>query len=82
MRVSIDISMYPLNQDYIQPIQSFINSLKKYSEIEISENKMTTQVFGEYDATMEIVQREIKNSGMVDNKVVFTLKVIPFDVNN
>lgn len=81
MKVSIDISMYPLKPDYAPTIKKFISALKSYSDFQIHENKMSTQVFGEYDDVMNVVQKEIKLASE-DPKVVFVLKVIPFDLSN
>lgn len=81
MRVSIDISMYPLNLEYITPIQAFIDALNSYEEITVEENNMSTQVFGDYKVAMKIVQDEIEKASGKDPKVVFVMKVIPFDVS-
>lgn len=80
MKVSIDISMYPLNEDYVPSIKQFISALQSHS-FEVRENKMSTQVFGDYDDVMTVLQKEIKKAS-ADPKVVFVLKVIPFDLSN
>ena len=35
MQVSIDVSLYPLNEKFIPPIDDFISDLKKYDNIEV-----------------------------------------------
>ena len=82
MNVSIDISMYPLKENYISAIQDFIDALNLYGEISVQENAMSTQVFGEYRTAMKIVQDEIEKSSGEDPQVIFVMKVIPFDVIN
>ncbi len=81
MKVSIDISMYPLNPDYKPSIKAFIGALKAYSEITTQENNMSTQVFGNYRTAMKIVQDEMEKASGEEPKVVFMLKVIPFDLS-
>jgi len=81
MKVSIDISMYPLNPDYKPSIKAFIGALKAHGNITTKENNMSTQVFGEYREAMKIVQDEIENASAEEPKVVFMLKVIPFDLS-
>ncbi|MGB0390902.1 MAG: hypothetical protein ACPGRC_06245 [Salibacteraceae bacterium] len=81
MNVSIDISMYPLNPDYKPSIQAFIDGLNAYSEITTQENNMSTQVFGEYRTAMKIVQDEIEKASGDEPKVVFVMKLIPFDLS-
>lgn len=81
MKVSIDISMYPLNPDYKPPIRDFIERLKSYTNVMIHENNMSTQVFGEYKEVMQIVQDEIERTSKEDSKVVFAMKLIPMDLS-
>ena len=80
MNVSIDISMYPLNPDYKPSIKAFIDALNSYNEITTQENNMSTQVFGEYRTVMKIVQDEIEIASGDEPKVVFVMKLIPFDL--
>lgn len=81
MKISIDISMYPLNPDYKPPIRDFIKRLKSYENVTIHENNMSTQVFGEYKEVMQIVQDEIERTSKEDAKVVFAMKLIPMDLS-
>lgn len=76
MKVSVEISMYPLDKDYERPILAFIERLNGYPELEVMTNGMSTQVFGEYDQVMGIVQTEIKTSFVEEDKVVFAMKVL------
>lgn len=80
MNVSIDISMYPLNPDYKPSIKAFIEGLNSHDEISTQENNMSTQVFGEYRTAMKIVQDEIEKASGEEPKVVFVMKLIPFDL--
>lgn len=81
MKVSIDISMYPLNPDYKPSIKAFIGGLNSYEEITTQENNMSTQVFGEYRDVMRIVTDEIEKASGDEPKVVFVMKLIPFDLS-
>ena len=47
MQISIEVSLYPLNENFISPIDNFISCLKKYDSIEVRTNNMSTQLFGE-----------------------------------
>lgn len=76
MKCSVEISMYPLNVNYIEAILLFIKNLKKYPFITLETNGMSTQVFGDYDNVMTAIQKEIKTSFLLEQKVVFTMKVI------
>jgi uncharacterized protein YqgV (UPF0045/DUF77 family) len=75
MKVSIDISYYPLNEEYVAPIHDFIARLNKYNHLGVETNGMSTQVFGEYDEVMQALTTEIKKSFELPHSV-FILKVI------
>ena len=76
MKCSVEISMYPLDVNYIEAISLFINNLKKHPFITLETNSMSTQVFGDYDNVMTAIQKEMKTSFLLKQKVVFTIKVI------
>jgi len=70
MKVSVELSMYPLSEDYIDHIVEYIDRLCAYEELEIRKNAMSTQVFGDYDQVMNILKEEnrramSKHPGMV-----------------
>lgn len=81
MNASIEISYYPLHDDYISPIKDFIYRLNQYGEIEVITNGMSTQIFGEYDQLMSIVSNEIKKSFELPHSV-FVLKIVNADLNH
>lgn len=60
MKTSIDISYYPLNEEYKSPIKKFIAELQACEDITVKPNSMFTQVFGDYDTAMAAVTRCIK----------------------
>ena len=76
MKCSVEISMYPLDVNYIEPITFFIKRLKRYPFISLETNGMSTQVFGDYDNVMTAIQQEMKNSFLLQQKVVFNMKVV------
>lgn len=76
MQCSVEISMYPLDKNYIEPIIRFIKKIRSYPNLSIETNGMSTQIFGQYDDVMNALQVEIKNCFELQEKVVFNLKVI------
>ena len=80
MQVSVEISKYPLANDYIGPIKGFIEQLNKYPDIKVITNTMSTQLFGDYDTVMQALQACIKSSFEQYGKVVFVCKFIPGDL--
>lgn len=76
MDVSVEISKYPLADDYIPAIQSFIDRLNTVNDIKVITNTMSTQVFGEYDLVMNTLQNEMKTSFEQFGKAIFVCKFI------
>jgi uncharacterized protein YqgV (UPF0045/DUF77 family) len=80
MKTSVEISYYPLDQEYIPPIKDFIARMNRYKGLIAKTNGMSTQVFGEYDTLMEALTIEIKKS--FDNPhSVFVMKIINADLD-
>lgn len=78
MKTSVEISYYPINEDYKPPINEFIEALKEYEEINVRENSMSTQVFGEYDDVMAAITKCIKDAFEMPDSV-FLLKILNMD---
>ncbi len=76
MRVAVDISLYPLNQNFLAPIQDVIERLRKYTAFEMIVNSMSTQIRGEYDEVMAALQQEIRVSFEQTPKAVFVIKIL------
>ncbi len=76
MRVALDISLYPLDQDFLPPIKDVIERLKAYSALEVMTNPMSTQIRGEYDEVMAALVQEIRVSFEQTPKAVFVMKIL------
>jgi uncharacterized protein YqgV (UPF0045/DUF77 family) len=79
MRTSVEISYYPLNQEFIPHIKDFIDRLNTHQGIVVRTNTMSTQVFGEYKAVMDAIVCEIEKSFSLPHSV-FVMKVINADL--
>ena len=80
MTASLDISMYPLQENYKKPILDFIDRLRQYEELDVQANNLSTQVFGDYDRLLEILREEMKKSLEEEPAVVMVLKIVNMDV--
>ena len=76
MNIAVDISLYPLDNNIIPPIKDFIKRLQENESIEVVTNPMSTQVRGEYEIVMRIIQKEIKKTFLESSKAVFAIKVL------
>jgi uncharacterized protein YqgV (UPF0045/DUF77 family) len=79
MRTSIEISYYPLNQEFIPPIQHFIDRINTYPELVVRTNTMSTQIFGEYKDVMKALTHEIEKSFDLPHSV-FIMKIMNADL--
>ncbi len=79
MNISVDISYYPLKDEFIPPIKNFILRLNKFDNITVKTNGMSSQVFGKYNEVMEILTKEIGESFELPHSV-FVLKIINADL--
>lgn len=80
MDLSVEISKYPLNENYIPVIKDFIERLNTYPAITVLTNTMSTQVFGEFDEVMKAISTELKGSFAQDIKQVMVMKFINSDL--
>jgi len=62
MELSVEISKYPLADDYIPAIKDFIDRLHAIEGLSVVVNTMSTQVFGDYDLVMDSLKEEIRRS--------------------
>lgn len=82
MDVSLDISMYPLNQDFVEPILAFIARLEQQPGLVIKRNSLSTQVFGDLQQIMQLMTEEITDVFKQNPDTVFVLKLVGQDRSN
>jgi hypothetical protein len=76
MDIGVEISLYPLRNDYIPPIKGFIERLNADGRFRVITNDMSTQVFGRYEEVMEALTRELRPTFERDGKAIFVMKVL------
>lgn len=76
MKVAVDISLYPLDADFIPPIGDVIERLNSHASCEVTTNPMSTQIRGEYDDVMAALNEEIKTTFERVPKAVFAIKIL------
>ena len=81
MRISVEISKYPLDSNYGTSILDFIERLNKYPDIQVKTNSMSTQIFGSYDQIMEVLHKEMKSSFAKPETVIMVMKFVNEDLS-
>jgi len=76
MDIAVELSLYPLNADYIPPIKDFIDRLNTYPEIKVLTNAMSTQISGEHQRLFEILAKETATTFGEAGRKVFVMKIL------
>ena len=71
----------PLNNNYIEVIKNFIKSLRN-NEFKIFENPLSTQIYGDYDKIMNLLNSKIKSIFSENNGIMINLKIVNGDRSN
>jgi uncharacterized protein YqgV (UPF0045/DUF77 family) len=77
MTATIDVSMYPNREDFIPPIDGFIERINRYEGLLVRTFPTSTVVQGEYGLAMRAVQETIAACRGEFGMAVYVLKVIP-----
>jgi uncharacterized protein YqgV (UPF0045/DUF77 family) len=79
MQVMVELSLYPLVNEYIPPIQTFIDRLNAYDELSVSTSSTSTQVTGEYADVLSILGVEMQRTHEEVGQAIFVAKFLNFD---
>jgi uncharacterized protein YqgV (UPF0045/DUF77 family) len=81
MKISVELTLMPLQDDYRNHIVSFIKRLRN-SNFHIEENSLSTQVYGDYDEVMLFLNKELKESFIASNAIIANMKIVKSDRSN
>ena len=76
MHIAVDISLYPLSQQYIPPIQDFIRRLNGQPGLRVETNALSTHVSGDIDRVFEALRVEVGRTFSELGRAVFVMKVL------
>lgn len=78
MKISVELTLTPLHDDYEPAIIHFIKQLRA-SNLKIIENPLSTQVYGDYDEVMSLLNSEIKSAFQLVESGVLFIKIVKSD---
>ncbi|MGM0614164.1 thiamine-binding protein [Halomonas sp. CH40] len=78
MYLSVQLSFYPLTDDFKPPVREVVKRLQE-SGLEVYPNRMSTQVFGEFDAVMAALSDVMKWSFETYGKAAFVANFLEGD---
>lgn len=81
MKLSVEVSLYPLKDEYIPAIKDFIARMNGYPALEVITNTMSTQIFGDFDQVMDAVKAEVRKTYEQFGRGIFVCKFIEGDLS-
>lgn len=80
MRITAEISLYPLREGFVDEIRDFILRLRREPGLEIVTNQMSTQLRGEYAAVTGALARCMERTMAGGDPLVFVVKYLNADL--
>lgn len=76
MEIAVELSLYPLDADYIPPIKAFLERIHADPRVKIVTSSMSTQVIGRYEDVLGLLTQEMRAAFEQGGKAVFVMKVL------
>tara|TARA_B100000809_G_C14671906_1_gene363563 strand:- start:210 stop:461 length:252 start_codon:yes stop_codon:yes gene_type:complete len=77
MRMTAEISMYPLRDNCIPPIKAVIDKLNSFEDIQVKTFTTATTLVGDYEIVMDALKETLAWSYEQFGIAVFVTKLIP-----
>lgn len=81
MKISVELTLSPLQDDFEPIIINFIKKLRA-SGLKVLENPLSTQVYGDYDEVMKLITSEIKEAMELMKNGLLYVKIVKTDRHN
>ncbi len=78
MKISVELTLTPLQNEFEEPIINFIKQLRS-SGLTVLENPLSTHVYGDYDTVMSLLTTEIKEAFEYIGNGLILLKIVKTD---
>ena len=78
MKLSAELTLTPLKDDFIPTIKSFIKSIRE-SKFTVLENPLSTQIYGDFDDLMTFLIPETKAVFEKEDAVILQIKLVKGD---
>ena len=81
MKLTAELSLYPVQENYLQVIQAFIDKVRAHNDLQVVTNAMSTQVCGDYARVFAVVSETLAQSTRQFGKQVLVVKFIPWQLD-
>lgn len=78
MKISVELTLTPLQDNFEPAIIHFIKKLRN-SNLKVLENPLSTQVYGDYDEVMHLLTTEIKEAFELIERGLLYMKIVKSD---
>ena len=80
MRITAELSLYPLHGAPLEKILAFIATVTRDERLEVVVNQLSTQVRGELGAVMEVLTAAIERSFAAGGSQALVIKLLNADL--
>ena len=80
MKISAEISLYPLDSEYLNIIKDTVERLNQDQRVTCYTNTMSSQIFGDFDDVMAVIKDTLEHSFNQYGKQVLVTKFLNSDV--
>jgi len=80
MRVTVEMSLYPLAEDALEKILGFIEVLRADARLEVVVNQMSTQLRGELGVVLDVLRDAIERSFGAGGSQALVVKFLNADL--
>lgn len=81
MRITAELSLYPLNESFVGDINDFIQSLRTAENLEVITNQLSTQIRGSFETVTGAVNRCLRQSMEKPGTMVLVVKYVNADLD-
>jgi len=78
MNISVELTLTPIQDNYEPAIIKLIQNLRN-SGLKVLENPLSTQVYGDYDEVMTVLNKEIKIAMEAVDRGLLYMKIVKSD---
>lgn len=78
MKISVELTLTPIQDNFEPAIINFIKALRN-SGLKVLENPLSTQVYGDYDTVMSVLQKEMKTALDAIDRGLLYMKIVKSD---
>ncbi len=81
MKISVELTLSPLQDDFEDHVINFIKKMRT-SGLRVKETPLSTQVYGDYDEVMSVLNSEVKSAFEAIDSGLIHIKIVKSDLSD